>query len=818
MRITLSLLARFHPCIESITNWRISVLMFKKFLFASLIALALNLSATAQEVEVDRYNITASIDLAASALDARAAVTVSNLGRSPKSALYFRLTKLAKVSTATINGASAQVETTEDRRISALNQVIVRIGNPIAPGANATVEISYRIEAPESTLLASVDAGEVLMTPNLVWFPMPSTMFTIYGATSAPFTLSVTAPQGYRVASSGALKTSGQDFRFEQPLNSLPFIIAGQFDEPLVSDHGGVHVEILPQPGYAGSPESKDSSHEDMRKQAARLSEETGFIIAFLTKTLGPPPQGANFRIISSPRIGNLAVPGAFVVNQRIFRQGVLDAETIEGLADAVARIWIEGRTRIRGQTPRSAQAGSPSQQAESAALLRDSLPRYMAALYFEDRFGREAGRLAFERMHWNYTPVARSQRDAELDIQIPISTTYTAAVFNKGPLVLRLMAETGGRDKLLATVRQLFTGPQTKIISLDDFRDSFIKATGPEVANIFQQWVSSIIEPDIIIGIPQPTDQPGLQRVNLRNLGKGDVTVQVLAVTESGKQITSSVRVPSEDITSTDIQTAEKIVSVEVDPEKLIIQTDYDNDAKPVRISADTLLNEAIAAFTRNDHARAEEKLRQGVRSYPYNPRLHAWLGRTLAASNKLDEAVAAANAAIKIEPPMVSALAWAHITLGQVALARNQAAQAVEPLRRAVNEATETPAQYAAREALVRAERAANASVPVEESLRALITRLDTYLRQPSSDQLFTIVSRNTLKGFVQRIAVTPPTGWTTEILRVDYLDANRASLDVAIKATAGGRDQTGTAVLLLRRVGSGWILDDVPIFNVN
>jgi len=204
-------------------------------------------------------------------------------------------------------------------------------------------------------------------------------------------------------------------------------------------------------------------------------------------------------------------------------------------------------------------------------------------------------------------------------------------------------------------------------------------------------------------------------------------------------------------------------------------------------------------------------------VRLYPDNPMLHAWLARTLAARNKPEEAVAAANAAIKITPPMGAALAWAHITIGQVALARNQPAQAVAPLRQALTEAVEAPALYAARDALVRAERASNLSAPVEESLRAFITQLDSLLKQPSSDQLFTLVSRNTLKQFVQRLAVTPPTGWTTEILRVNYLDANRAAVDVAIRAVAGGREQSGTSIFVVRRAGSGWMLEDVQLFNV-
>ena len=54
-------------------------------------------------------------------------------------------------------------------------------------------------------------------------------------------------------------------------------------------------------------------------------------------------------------------------------------------------------------------------------------------------------------------------------------------------------------------------------------------------------------------------------------------------------------------------------------------------------------------------------------------NALIHAWLGRTLAAEKKFDEAVTEANAALKIEPPVGSALAWAHVTLGQAAMARH-------------------------------------------------------------------------------------------------------------------------------------------------
>jgi hypothetical protein len=148
---------------------------------------------------------------------------------------------------------------------------------------------------------------------------------------------------------------------------------------------------------------------------------------------------------------------------------------------------------------------------------------------------------------------------------------------------------------------------------------------------------------------------------------------------------------------------------------------------------------------------------------------------------------------------------------------LARNQANQAVEPLRRALAEAEETPAQFAVRELLIKAERAANASPPVDEKVRAYVTSLDAAIKQLESDRLFTLIMRNNLKRFVQGITVSRPSLWTTEILRADRIDANRVALDVRISAKSEGRDQAGTAVLVLYRAASGWMLEDVQLFDV-
>src|SRR6185295_1039548 len=256
-----------------------------------------------------------------------------------------------KVATATVNGASATVETSDDRRINTLSQITITPTSSIDAGGKATVEMSYRIEAPESTALIHIYSGEVLLTPESMWFPMPSTMFTLYGPTTAPFTLTLSTTQGgkFRALAAGTLKGDAQNSTFEQPLNSLPLVVAGNFDQPIISERSGLKVEIYVQPGIT-------AVSADSQAIITRLGDEAGKVIDFLTRTLGPPATGATFRIISSVRAGNLSEPGVLVLGEQVFRRDTLSAGTIEVLADAIARMWLEGRVRLRGQEARSSQ------------------------------------------------------------------------------------------------------------------------------------------------------------------------------------------------------------------------------------------------------------------------------------------------------------------------------------------------------------------------------------------------------------------------------------------------------------------------------
>jgi hypothetical protein len=238
---------------------------------------------------------------------------------------------LAKISGATVNGVAARVDSAEDRRVVALNQITLTLDGGIAAGAKAKIEINYRLEVPESTATAGITAGEVLMAPEAIWVPVPSTMFAMYGALTAPFTLTVNGPANaptFRAASAGLLKSdAAQGFTFEEPLNSLPFFVAGAFERPLSSEHGGVKIEIYLQPGLTSATDSKAPAAG--LPAVARLRDEAGRIIDFFTKTLGPPPSGAGLTIISSTRRETSRFRGAGALRGRRFRHETVNAATL---------------------------------------------------------------------------------------------------------------------------------------------------------------------------------------------------------------------------------------------------------------------------------------------------------------------------------------------------------------------------------------------------------------------------------------------------------------------------------------------------------
>ena len=71
--------------------------------------------------------------------------------------------------------------------------------------------------------------------------------------------------------------------------------------------------------------------------------------------------------------------------------------------------------------------------------------------------------------------------------------------------------------------------------------------------------------------------------------------------------------------------------------------------------------------------------------------------------------------------------------------------------------------------------------------------------------------------LNRFVNGIVGTQPEIWQTRVLRTEQLDANLVAVDVSLNSKTLGREESGTALLILTRAGTGWKLAAIELFEV-
>ena len=71
--------------------------------------------------------------------------------------------------------------------------------------------------------------------------------------------------------------------------------------------------------------------------------------------------------------------------------------------------------------------------------------------------------------------------------------------------------------------------------------------------------------------------------------------------------------------------------------------------------------------------------------------------------------------------------------------------------------------------------------------------------------------------LLRFVRGAVGTQPEIWQTRVLRTEQLDANQVAVDVSMQTKQLGVEHSGTAVLILARVGGGWKLNAIELFEV-
>jgi hypothetical protein len=767
--------------------------MFPRILFccAALLILTLHNNAQAQEYaqrnyDIQRYELNVQLQPAANSAQIKAKLALVNNSTQGSSGqnVGLSLNKHAKVISAEADGASAQFRQKEDERLPDLSAVVVNFPKSLAPGATVSVTLNYTLELKDSSTIATIVPGDTVLLPDSFWAPFVHTPYNPnYAPDYAPVTMSVTTAENEQAAADGKQSSSAPSFTFEQALPSQPILLAGNFDKPLEIKSGATSFEFVLSRGLG----------ENVAKQAAAIAAEGEKICDFYQQLLGIAPP-AQMRIITSSQVSSYVIGNTLVLNEDLFRRDSLDVETLEFLARALLRVRIGGELMTRGI---------------GWGVLQNSLPAYLAGLYFEHRYGAVAGREFFERRARAYAPVAAARNDGPLLKIVSLDKQYTTSIFNKGPLMFRFIEGQVGREKFTALLKA-FLNSSNHQLQFDDLRKTLINAN-KDLAAFFDQWFDKIAEPDFIIGVPVAGD--GGWKCVLRNLGSGEANVPVLAVTDKGEKLVQTVQIPSMGFSEVTFKTQDKLASVEIDPEKLYPQTNYDNDARPPAPSFISLFLDANTLFLKKDYAAAEAKLREASARDKVDAVTLTLLARTLTAQNKFDEAKTQIEAVEKLAPLPLYSITWLNYTLGEIALAKGQP-DAVDYFRRALLAGKDIAP---IRQKLIAVERQTSKQPPVEDSVKAFISQLDRSIKEATNQSLDPLVTRANMSKFVKGLVVNKPDSWTTEILREDQLNADKVAVDVAIAAIGSDkREQHGTAVFILRRNQAGWILNNVELFN--
>ncbi|HKQ77349.1 MAG TPA: hypothetical protein VJ810_26860, partial [Blastocatellia bacterium] len=614
-----------------------------KKIFFSLVFTNLCAALTfAQEFEIKKYDINARIAPEEQRVEVQAKMRLVNLSgpdlaekillsAGDKPRLSFFLNPKAKVETMKINGAAVQPKTAEDTRNN-LTRVYIDITSGMTGLREFDVDFGYSIMAADRSVALHVSSEETFLLPSSFWVPTTHTPYLDHGADTAPFTLTVTAPSGLKVISSGVRKS---DNSFEQSLAAQPFFIIGDYD---VVSRGGAHsVEVY-------YPRGSGASGEIGKRQAERIAEEAERAVAFFAKYFGAAPIEP-FRVVSTQarqlntatseafagsRETSVAMVGAVTIDENIFRRDAIDLGAVELLSGAAARMWIDGQVLLRGR---------------GVGMLRDALPIYLVAQYLGDRFGLPQREAAFERFRRAYATIARN--DAPLLMQNQLERNYATSVYNKGALVWRMIEKTVGIMAFETALRsslsrgkvdalslagwwapQLGAGPAKphplcQLSRCANFKENLVLAGADRklVSELFTNWIETVALPDFAIGQPQNTAN-GIESA-VTNFGTGDFTVEIAATNDKGEKIPKTATVKSSEFGSVNFPAGAILKTIEVDPDKLFLQSDYTNDSFPRRPSQSEAFGQANLAFSKNDFATAEAKAREALIDTPNAPTL---------------------------------------------------------------------------------------------------------------------------------------------------------------------------------------------------
>jgi len=628
-----------------------------------------------------------------------------------------------------------------------------------------TVVVDYKIAVKENSGLNSISPVSSQFLPLSFWYPTPNSWYFARGADYAPVRMQVNAA-GQTVVASGT-ETSGV---FDQKFGGQPFFLTGNWESA-----NALGVSVLLPKGLGA----------DAQKVAVEVANLAADCRTFVAALLGPAPE-VPLRIVGVRRSGGFASGGTMLIDEGVFRRGRLDSQTAMIIADSIVKIWLGGSVNIVG---------------DGGGVIREGLTKHIATQFLESKFGKDIADLERQRQRIAYASVAR--RDSPLTMVSSLDDYYYPEVANKGAMAWLILARKMGNEEFYKAVR---SATKDGSVSLAELRAEY-----PTDKGLLDYLFDQVTETNLLAGLPQIVGTDS--RVALRNDGPIDVTVNVGAMMANGERLAAPTTIRANSYGEITFKASSKISRVEIDPEKFYPQTDYSDDVAPRESTDSDLLLAVKRAFDKQEFANAEKTARAVLRDQARFDDVRVLLARSLLAQGKNGEAEKEFRAVLDEKLPSPRSLAWADVGLADIASKNGQGQQAAKFAADAISADAEYGASLAARAIRNRA----GPGSASDEGVKAFFTAFDRAAVSNRKAELDAMAVPGEVSKFVNGIS-GQSVEWKTNVLHVDAIDANNVWVEASLSIRLLNRDvENGTAVYRLTRLGSGWKLNSVDIFEV-
>jgi Tfp pilus assembly protein PilF len=717
---------------------------------------------------VQKYDLTASLPQSEADryLNVRANLSLKNVGSGASSRLTLRISPSAEISAVKINDVAAEFTKGEEKIGSAsLQRIILRTPSILSNG-NLSVSVDYKLKVDENSGLSAISPVNSQFLPLSFWYPTPNSWYFARGADFAPVKLQINAPNGQAIVSSGAQTAN----TFDQKLNGQPFFTTGSWENIAASS-----VSVL-------IPKGANAEAQKRANELAALASEAK---TFTSNLLGTAPD-VPLRIVAVRRGAGFSGGGTIFVDDNVFRRQKIDSQTAMTIAESVAKMWIGNAVTVTG---------------DGFGVVREGLSRFIATQFLESRYGKDIADIERLRQRTAYAAIVK--RDSPLNIVSPLDDYYFPAVANKGAMIWRILAKKAGQEEFFNALRTAMKD--------GDLQLSEIRADFSAHKSFLDYAIDQVTDMNLLVGLPQ---QNGNQtKVALRNAGSIGAEVNITATTANGETLSVPAMIPATGFGEAIFNTNNKIVRTEVDKEKLYPQTEYSDDVAPRLFDESDALLIIKRAFDKQDFASAEKTARSVLQIAPRFDDARIFLARSLLAQGKNAEADKEFQSALNESLPTSRSIAWANFGLGEINLKSGQTGNAAKFFEEAVKADAEYGATLSARQGRIKA----NSQTGIEESVKSFFAQFDKAAVSNRKAEVQALLLPGEVAKFAAGISGQTEI-WQTKILQVDKFNDNNILVETNLNVKLLNRQpETGTAVFRLTKIGNGYKLSGVEMFEV-